>query len=163
MGEIQEFVLPDGRKAIWDETVGGYFIEGTETETVLKGMETVQMKGLHTLAVQCLRQLVQVCFWAVVAIVVKASISIADNFDNYAAKPTAHHIAETFGFASSLFIMLLLLFIVACVLWLFFGDFRKAVKVWKPEQEVVQHSNKKQRRAAKPISSHAQNTLTVKK
>jgi hypothetical protein len=161
MGEFPEVQLPNGQKATFDEKAGAYTIENSG----LKQMEAEHLTALYLLSVKRLRQLVQVVFWAVVCLVVKASISIADEFDNYAAKPAAQNIAETFGFASSIFIMVLVLFIIGCLLWVFFGDFWNGVKQWQKGSELpaVQQKKKGIGKALKPIASSAQNILKSKK
>lgn len=166
MGEFSEFILPDGRKAVFNQATGGYFIEGTTEEALLKATETMQLKGLHSLAVKRIRQVLNVVFWGLVAFIVKVFISVADQFDNHSARPVAEGVGKTIGIAFGVAMAVLLTLGILGFLSAAGFEFGRAKKKESSLPAIPGNgveNTKKPKRRLRPIGSHAQAFLSRKK
>lgn len=166
MGEFPEFFLPDGRKAVFNQATGGYFIEGTTEEALLKATETMQLKGLHSLAVKRIRQVLNVVFWGLVAFIVKVLLSVADQFDNHSARPVAEGVGKTIGIAFGFALAVLLAIGVLGFLTAAGLDFSRHKKQNNSMPAIPAggvENSKKVKRRLRPIGSHAQAILSRKK
>lgn len=93
-----DFMLPDGNALVFDITTGAYYIipAGKAKEEALAELRPKALeRKLHALVVTRLKQFINVLFWGAVAFIVKLLISVADQFENYAAKDVAKNVGQT--------------------------------------------------------------------
>ena len=74
-------------------------VSGRSAASVEKALAELRPKALerklHALVVTRLKQFINVLFWGAVAFIVKLLISVADQFENYAAKDVAKNVGQT--------------------------------------------------------------------
>lgn len=149
MTDQPEYTLPNGQVAKWNEQSQTYQVSDAKTPEEVAGA-----KALMETAVKWGKRLITWGAWMLAGFMLKIFLSVADQFDNYSARPVAAAVGEALGM---LFKVMLGGAVCLLLLALFIEFFKGHTG---PQKKAVKHEDTKTDKRLSAQKTEAQKLLS---